>query len=434
LTKVTAKWDAATSQLVIRDTQGRNIKIAPTSTNLQPDAIFTSMPDVKGLTGLTSKTNSVIVQGDRYAASQVDLTFNQNNTKLDFAINGVFVNTGTMTHTGDATWNTSSKPDMDAFKVKLDAVMIKLNSVHPRDVFEYSIVDNKLSVFQRDGGPIQISGFASATANGLNATLTPAQGQGSAKVLNLLPATIVASAEGTDATTTSAVIQLNGLNDLISIGVSDGVNNYSLSATAVDTNSLTSTQNFAAQMNKALGKSTIQASMDTNGKIYFTDKTGGQITLTSFSSGRGLEAVWKPESGQGSTVNLGSSFTGDAVVSSSSGSSSQVGGAVGGTSVKQISILTQAGANKAMAVIDNALTYVNSERAKLGAVENRLSHTVDNLTNIVTNTAASKSRIMDTDYAAETTELARAQIIQQAATAMLAQANQQPQSVLALLK
>ena len=144
--------------------------------------------------------------------------------------------------------------------------------------------------------------------------------------------------------------------------------------------------------------------------------------------------MWKPESGQGSTVNLGSSFTGDAVVSSSSGSSSQVGGAVGGTSVKQISILTQAGANKAMAVIDNALTYVNSERAKLGAVENRLSHTVDNLTNIVTNTAASKSRIMDTDYAAETTELARAQIIQQAATAMLAQANQQPQSVLALLK
>jgi len=80
------------------------------------------------------------------------------------------------------------------------------------------------------------------------------------------------------------------------------------------------------------------------------------------------------------------------------------------------------------------LAYVNHERSNLGAIENRLTHTIDNLTNIVTNTAASKSRIMDTDYAAETSSLARAQIIQQAATAMLAQANQQPQSVLALLK
>jgi len=63
-----------------------------------------------------------------------------------------------------------------------------------------------------------------------------------------------------------------------------------------------------------------------------------------------------------------------------------------------------------------------------------LEHTINNLTNIVTNTQASRSRIMDTDYAAETTELARSQIIQQAATAMLAQANQQPQSVLSLLQ
>jgi flagellin len=93
-----------------------------------------------------------------------------------------------------------------------------------------------------------------------------------------------------------------------------------------------------------------------------------------------------------------------------------------------------AGASKALTVIDSALEYVNAERSKLGAVENRLEHTINNLTNIVTNTQASRSRIMDTDYAAETTELARSQIIQQAATAMLAQANQQPQSVLSLLQ
>ena len=155
--------------------------------------------------------------------------------------------------------------------------------------------------------------------------------------------------------------------------------------------------------------------------------------MTSFTSGRGLDAVWTPEAGQGEAVNLGSSYSGEIL---NGNGSIPPGPSVGGgsTSVKQISVITQAGANKALAVIDSALTYVNSERAKLGAIENRLTHTVDNLTNIVTNTSASKSRIMDTDYAAETTELARAQIIQHAATAMLAQANQQPQSVLALLK
>ena len=84
--------------------------------------------------------------------------------------------------------------------------------------------------------------------------------------------------------------------------------------------------------------------------------------------------------------------------------------------------------------IDDAIGKINTERAKFGAAINSLEHTVDNLTNVSQNTAASRSRIQDADYAAETTELARTQIIQQAGTAMLSQANQQAQSVLALLK
>ena len=84
--------------------------------------------------------------------------------------------------------------------------------------------------------------------------------------------------------------------------------------------------------------------------------------------------------------------------------------------------------------VDTAIATVDTFRSGLGAKINRLNYAVDNLTNISTNVAASRSRILDTDYAAATTELARTQIIQQAATAMLAQANQQPQSVLSLLK
>jgi flagellin len=77
---------------------------------------------------------------------------------------------------------------------------------------------------------------------------------------------------------------------------------------------------------------------------------------------------------------------------------------------------------------------VSQSRAQLGAYQNRLNATINNLSSIATNTEQSKSRIMDTDYSKETTQLAKSQIIQQAATAMLAQANQSPQMVLSLLK
>ena len=84
--------------------------------------------------------------------------------------------------------------------------------------------------------------------------------------------------------------------------------------------------------------------------------------------------------------------------------------------------------------LDDAIEAVNLERASYGAAINRLEYAADNLANVSQNTSASRSRILDADYAAETTELARTQIIQQAGTAMLSQANQQAQSVLALLK
>jgi flagellin len=105
-----------------------------------------------------------------------------------------------------------------------------------------------------------------------------------------------------------------------------------------------------------------------------------------------------------------------------------------GQSLTGLNVSTASAATAAISTIDNAIEKVSSMRSKLGAMENRLNNTVNNLSNIVTNTQASRSRIQDTDYASQTTALAKAQIISQAATAMLAQANQQPQSVLSLLK
>jgi flagellin len=109
-------------------------------------------------------------------------------------------------------------------------------------------------------------------------------------------------------------------------------------------------------------------------------------------------------------------------------------GAGGGSSLSGMNVLNAASATEAIKSIDNAIEQVSLSRADLGAFQNRLIATVNNLTNIATNTEASKSRIMDTDYSKETTSLAKSQIIQQAATAMLAQANQAPQMVMSLLK
>ena len=102
--------------------------------------------------------------------------------------------------------------------------------------------------------------------------------------------------------------------------------------------------------------------------------------------------------------------------------------------VSAVDISTASGATSALATLDTAIATVDAFRADLGAKINRFNYAIDNMSSVSMATSASRSRILDTDYAAATTELARTQIIQQAATAMLAQANQQPQSVLSLLK
>jgi flagellin len=110
------------------------------------------------------------------------------------------------------------------------------------------------------------------------------------------------------------------------------------------------------------------------------------------------------------------------------------GGVDNGVKVAKIDITTQAGAQIAITALDAALKSVSLNQARLGAFQNRLDQVVSNLTTMNQNMSASRSRVQDADYATETTNLAKSQIISQAATAMLAQANQSSQTVLALLK
>lgn len=110
------------------------------------------------------------------------------------------------------------------------------------------------------------------------------------------------------------------------------------------------------------------------------------------------------------------------------------GGTDNGLKVNQIDLSTASGASLAISAIDAAINTISAAQAKSGAMNNRLDVVINNLTESSQNIQASRSRILDTDYALETTSLAKSQIVQQAATAMLAQANQSSQSILSLLK
>jgi len=130
------------------------------------------------------------------------------------------------------------------------------------------------------------------------------------------------------------------------------------------------------------------------------------------------------------TVVDGKEGTGLSKLGLSAGTTS---GVVVESSVSNLDITSAEGAQQAIQVLDGAMQQIDSERSKLGAVQNRFESTISNLQNIGENASAARGRITDTDYAAESANLAKNQIMQQAGTAMLAQANQLPQAVLSLL-
>ena len=150
--------------------------------------------------------------------------------------------------------------------------------------------------------------------------------------------------------------------------------------------------------------------------------------------------------GSGGEVGLGSAFTfqiganAGQVITASIANQAIVSGTGTGANVGQYGTLSATGvttgqlASAAVSRIDDALSSLNANRSKIGAVINRLEHAINNLTNVAQNATDSRSRVTDTDYSKATSDLAKQQIIAQAATAILAQANQQPQSVLSLLK
>ncbi|HDS0925144.1 TPA: flagellin [Stenotrophomonas maltophilia] len=161
----------------------------------------------------------------------------------------------------------------------------------------------------------------------------------------------------------------------------------------------------------------INDKMDQTG-VYASLSSTGEMTLTSLKSGKDLTFTAATSTAAGLTEAF------DGIAAATATARDTVGG---------VDISSVAGAQKALSIVDDALKAVNSSRADMGAIQNRFTSTIANLNTTSENLSASRSRIRDTDYAKETAELTRTQILQQAGTAMLAQANQSPSSVMSLL-
>ena len=175
----------------------------------------------------------------------------------------------------------------------------------------------------------------------------------------------------------------------------------------------------AADGAKALATA-INNSLDQHG--VYAEATGASVKLTSIKDNVASDGSWKAIALTAGASGAGALASTTALATTSSKYASQ------------LDIATVAGAQQALTVIDKALTSVNSARADMGAIQNRFSSTIANLSTTSENLSASRSRIRDTDYAKETAELTRTQILQQAGTAMLSQANSSTTNVLSLLK
>ncbi|MEZ9361866.1 flagellin [Vibrio cyclitrophicus] len=183
-------------------------------------------------------------------------------------------------------------------------------------------------------------------------------------------------------------------------------------------------------------------------KFEFRTKDGEDIVLDiNTKAGDDIEKLATYINGQSDLLNASVTDEGrlqlfvaepdlEGAMSISGGLASELGIKSEGrpTSVQDISLMTVAGSQNAISVIDSAMKYVDSQRADLGAKQNRLSHSINNLANVQENVDASNSRIKDTDFAKETTQMTKSQILQQAGTSILAQAKQLPNSAMTLLQ
>ena len=260
----------------------------------------------------------------------------------------------------------------------------------------------------------EIDRVASTTAfNGIkliDGSFTNQQFQVGANVSETINITSMVNAK-TSSLGTSSSANVTGVAATAFTAIAAGdltINGTSVGAVAAGGNAVTQGVNIATAINSVFGTTNVYAE---------ADATTGAVSLYNVS-GNSTVVAFGGASATAATTGL---TAGTTAVTSTAGFSG-------------VDISTKAGADAAIASMDSALSALNAGRADLGAYQNRFSSAISNVQTTAENLTASRSRIVDTDFAAETATLSRNQVLQQAGTAMLAQANAMPQSVLSLLR
>ena len=275
-----------------------------------------------------------------------------------------------------------------------------------------------------NGNAIQASAAGSATTQTADSAWSIAQAINASQgiVAATANAVTVAGAAPTSGAITAGTVTINGVDiGAVAAGgsaVAQGAN------VAAAINAVSAATGVTAVANGATGAVTLTAADGRNVVIAGTQTNTGFTNATTRGTVTLTSTGVNPQ-----PITVAGTAPGSAGLVAATTASTQTGGAIA-----LVDISTVAGSNAALTAVDAALQTINSSRAALGAVQNRFSSTIENLQTAGENLSASRSRIQDADFAAETAALSRAQVLQQAGTAMVAQANQLPQLVLQLLK
>jgi flagellin len=298
-------------------------------------------------------------------------------------------------------------------------------------------------------GDLVIKGYAisASVSDGISSASSSTSAIAKANAINASSSLtgVTASVKATTIESTTA------FSDAISTGaVTAGslkINGVDIGSLEAHTTGVGRAQQLVGAINAKSAQTGVTASVTATSKVTLSAADGRNITTEflgdSAAAGlTGFSATGAVTTRGGLTLN---SATGEASIALTGSAITKIGsdmaasvtmtkGTITGQTVSSVDLSTQTGSQAALSILDSAIDTVTNSRANLGAYQNRFEAAISNLETTSTNLQASRSRILDTDYAKETTNLAKAQIVQQAATAMLAQANQSSQSVLALLK
>ena len=285
--------------------------------------------------------------------------------------------------------------------------------------------NGRIKITDANGQAFNVKDFASTGSGKVMASTDQGQGgaQGDGVLLDDTSFSNTATTNGAGTPDATEMTMTFSADDRYSFNISDGTSTAVVGNFAADITSTATTGDIAAEINSALAKAGLDGVMSAAaganaGEVLLTHVNGKEINISNFKS---------ESTGVVKTEATGTNNTGFTKFLDDGDGGEQ-------ETLSGISMLTADDESKAIDVIDRALEDVTAERSNMGAVSNRLEHTVNNLGNIIINTETAQSKIEDADFAKVSTDLAKSQILSQAATAMLAQANASKQGVLSLLR